>query len=317
MTKIAKGKPRSLPDPAAEPYDDLARKHLPSQGAKTPLPALAAATFPPIDSRLALLNRAARPNPYVTIGGRTYKGSDNGRANVLVPIGDLLLSPAEFANRQRMARRAMFMANNPLGSAAYAIATLAKRSPQARDGALMVGSVVDAAMMGATSRLALVPRMPTSRRPVLAPPLVKQPEVRHGRPTSLGQAAGLVATLTSSTVDSGTKANRRQTPPGWQGNGRTHNQARGHLHAKQLGGSGRGPLDLVTLTQNPTNSSLMARFENEMKRRVLAGEVIEYTAMPLYNPGVLPPARVLLAALGTRGAPVARIVENPAGKKRE
>lgn len=313
---MAKGRPRSVPDPLAEPYDEMIRKDLARRDTKASPPAPTAASFPPVDSRLALLNRAARPNPYVTIGGQTYREVDNGRANVLVPVDDPSISPAVRADQQRAVARALFMADHPLGSAAYALATLANASPRARNGALMAGGAADTAMLGMAPRIAFAPSVPTSRRTALAPPLLKHPDVRHGRPTALGQATGVMATLTASTLPFGTRANRRQTPPGWQGDGRKFNEARGHLHAKQLGGSGQRLLDLVTLTQNPTNSPLMRRFEDEVRRRVQAGEVVEYSATPLYAPGVLPPERILLTALGSRGAPVARIIENPAGRRR-
>lgn len=311
-----KGKPRSFPDPVAYPYDDLARKHLPGQGEKTPLPALATATFPPIDSRLALLNRAARPNPYVTIGGRTYKGVDNGRADVLVPVDDPSISPALRADRQQAVRRALFMADHPLGSAAYVLATLANASPRARNGALMAGSAADTALLGAAPRLASARSVPIPGKATPVPPFFKQPSVRYGQTNAMGQATRVMATLTAPMLRFGTRTDRRQTPPGWQGNGKTFNEARGHLLANQLGGSGRDPRNLVTLTQKPANSPQMRSFEDGVRRRVRAGEVVEYAATPLYDPGVLPPTRILMTALGSRVAPAARIVENPAGKRR-
>lgn len=294
MAEMAKGKPRSVPAPLAP----------------------TAVLFPPVDSRLSLLNRAARPNPYVTIGGRTYKGVDNGRADVLVPVDDPSISPAARAERQRAVTRALFMADHPLGSAAFAVATLANASPRTRNAALMGGSAADAALLGSAPLLAGTRAGPTPKQPSLAPPFIKQPEVRYGQPTALGQATRVMATLTAPMLTFGTKADRRQTPPGWQGNGDKFKEARGHLLAKQLGGSGRDPRNLVTLTQKPSNSPQMQSFEDRVRRRVRAGEVVEYAAIPLYAPPALPPARILLTALGSRGAPTARIVENPAGKLR-
>ncbi|WP_370689298.1 DNA/RNA non-specific endonuclease [Phenylobacterium sp.] len=171
-------------------------------------------------------------------------------------------------------------------------------------------------MLGVAPRIASASRAPIPRRAALAPPVVKQPDVRYGQPTALGQATRVMATLTEPMLAFGTRADRRQTPPGWQGNGRKFNESRGHLQAKQLGGSGLDPRNLVTLTQKPANSPQMRRFEDGVRRRVQAGEVVEYSATPLYAPGVLPPARILLTAIGSRGAPVARIIENPAGKRR-
>ncbi|CAN5839326.1 hypothetical protein BH11PSE1_BH11PSE1_19770 [soil metagenome] len=316
MAEMPNGKPRSVPDPLGAPYDEMIRQYGGRQDEKRSPPALSAMSFPPIDSRLKLLNRTARPNPYVTIGGRTYKGADNGRADVLVPVDDPSISPAVRADRRQAVNRALFMADHPLGSAAYAIATLADASPRARNGALMAGSAADAALLGTAPRLAGARAAPTPKQPSLAPPFIKQPEVRYGQPTALGQATRVMATLTAPMLAFGTKADRRQTPPGWQGNGDKFKEARGHLLAKQLGGSGRDPRNLVTLTQAPSNSPQMRDLENGVRRRVQAGEVVEYSAMPLYTPGALPPARILLTALGSRGVPVARIVENPAGRPR-
>lgn len=318
MAEMPKGKPRSVPDPLGAPYNEMIRQYW-GRGrgsAKPAPPAPTAVLFPPGDSRLSLLNRAARPNPYVTIGGRTYKGVDNGRADVLVPVDDPSISPAARAERQQAVTRALFMADHPLGSAAYAVATLANASPRTRNAALMGGSAADAALLGSAPWLAGTRAGPTPKQPGLAPPFIKQPEVRYGQPTTLGQATRVMATLTAPMLAFGTKADRRQTPPGWQGNGDKFKEARGHLLAKQLGGSGRDPRNLVTLTQTPSNSPQMRDLENGVRRRVQAGEVVEYSAMPLDVPGALPPARILLSALGSRGAPIARIVENPAGRRR-
>lgn len=58
-------------------------------------------------------------------------------ANVLVPVDDPLVSPAEREEQWRGIERAYFMADHPLGSVAYDVATLANASPGARDGALV------------------------------------------------------------------------------------------------------------------------------------------------------------------------------------
>lgn len=227
---MAKGKPRSVPDPLAGPYDDMIRQHSARRGASPPAPT--APSFRPVDSRLALLNRAARPNPYVAIGGQTYKAVDNGRADVLVPVDDPSISPAVRAERQQAVTRALFMADHPLGSATYAIATLANASRPARNGALMAGSAADTALLAVAPRLTGTGRPPTPRPPVLAPPVLKRPDVRYGQLTPLGQATRAMATLTGPMLAFGTKADRRQTPPGWQGNGDEFNEARGHLLAE-------------------------------------------------------------------------------------
>lgn len=124
------------------------------------------------------------------------------------------------------------------------------------------------------------------------------------------------ATLTAPMLGSGTGANRRRIPPGWQGDGRVHNEARAHLLGNQLGGSGSDMRNLVTMTHNGANTPQMRDFENGVARRVRAGEVVEYSATPLYNSGTLPPSAVLLTTQGSRSAPSARIILNPAGRRR-
>jgi hypothetical protein len=111
----------------------------------------------------------------------------------------------------------------------------------------------------------------------------------------------------------GTRPDPSLAPPGWQGRGDKFNEARGHLLGWQLGGFADEPKHVVTLTQTPANSPHMRDFENAVARRVREGEVIEYLAKPLYSAGILPPAMMLLTAHGSRGAPIARVVQNPAG----
>jgi hypothetical protein len=60
----------------------------------------------------------------------------------------------------------------------------------------------------------------------------------------------------------------------------------------------------------------MQTFENGVARRVRSGEVVEYSAKPLYSRGVLPPSAILLTAHGSRDAPSARIINNPAGRRK-
>ncbi len=57
-------------------------------GVTMPPLALHAALFTPSKSRSERLDLTPRPSSTVTIGGQTYRGFDNGRADVLVPIDD-------------------------------------------------------------------------------------------------------------------------------------------------------------------------------------------------------------------------------------
>lgn len=249
----------------------------------------------------------------VTIGGRTYKGYDNGKANTLVPVDTL--SPAQRAARQRDHERLALMTNHPLAGASYGLASLLGASSPTRDRALAAGVAANTAVLGGQGRAPSAARLPAPRARV-APPTLERPSFRLGRLNEDGQASGATATLTAPLLGTGTRSDRRLTPPGWQGHGTRFNEARGHLIARMLGGTGRDMRNLVTLTQHGANTPQMQRFEEPVARRVRAGEVIEYTSTPLYRPGVLPPSAVLLTAQGARAEPVARLILNPAGRRR-
>lgn len=325
MAQMPKGKPRSVPDPVGDQYDrvmglDRQRRDNAELGVGQPWPSLgemSSGAMPSFidESDFEAIRRAPPPIPTVWIGGRTYRQVDNGRANALVPFAPLV-SPAELAERQRGIARVGFMAGSPIGSAAYDFATLANASPGARDGALVVGGLVDAAMTGAAPRGATA-RGQTEPPKRQADPLpAMQVDIRLRNLNAKGQAQGANATITESMLGTGSKAYWRRKPPGWKGNGDIHNEARGHLLASELGGSGEDMRNLVTLTQNKANSPYMRSFERQVASRVRGGEVVEYSATPLYCEGVLPPSSILLTAYGSRGAPMARIIQNPAGRPR-
>lgn len=74
--------------------------------------------------------------------------------------------------------------------------------------------------------------------------------------------------------------------------------------------------NIVTQTQNGSNTPQMRGFENAVAGRVRAGEVVEYFSKPVYGQKALPPSAILLTAYGSRGAPAARLIPNPAGRRR-
>jgi hypothetical protein len=115
-------------------------------------------------------------------------------------------------------------------------------------------------------------------------------------------------------LGTGTDTDRRLKPVGWSGNGTTNNEARGHIIGRQLGGSGRDIENLMTLTQNPTNSSHMTPFENKVARLARKGNVVDYQVRPLYEDASLAPSGVLMVAIGSGGPRAARVIQNPAGK---
>lgn len=317
MAQMPRGEPRSVPDPEGERYDEMMR-----QGRlKDAQPA--AARPPPVDfgpfstsERLAPLRQQPRFSPTVTIGDRTYREIDNGRANVLVPAEDPLVSQKEMAARRQAIVQALFMADHPLAGAAYGIASLTNASPRARMGALFAGGLVDTAMLGAAPRGTSARSRPTVRQGQVASPTLPRPNLRLREVNAAGQTPGATATITEPMLGTGTKPNPGIRPPGWQGHGTIFNEARGHMIGAQLGGPGGDPRNLATLTQTRTNSPHMSAFENEVARRVRAGEVIEYSTTPLYSEGVLPPSYVMLTAQGAQGTRMARIIQNPAGNRR-
>lgn len=156
MAQMPRGEPRSVPDPEGEAYDAtnrrgrMKRERAEAAAARSPL-FIDTTPFTPSD-RLNAIRHGPRSDSTVTVGGRTYRAIDNGRANVLVPVIDPLHSRAERAAQRSSIERAFFMAGNPIAGAAYGLATLVNGSPRVREGALMAGAFADAAMMGAAPR---------------------------------------------------------------------------------------------------------------------------------------------------------------------
>ena len=208
MAQMPRGGPRSVPDPAGEKYDAMNRRvrmkreRAEAAAARSPL-SFDTTPFAPSDT-LDAIRYAPRSDSTVTVGGRTYREIDNGRANVLVPVGDPLHSAAERAEQRRNIERASFMASHPLAGAAYGIASLFNASPRVRDGALAAGGVLDAAMLGAALRGVPIrsPLTPPRKQPL--PPTLQRPAVRYGDVNEHGQATGVNATLTSPLPRTGT-----------------------------------------------------------------------------------------------------------------
>ena len=308
MAQMPRGEPRSVPDQGAVSYAAmLEREQLKRELAESAL-------FAPLGDPLDVVRRAPRLNSIVSLDGQTYREVDNGRANALVPVDNSSFSPAERAEQRRAIGRASLIADHPLGSVANGLATLAGASPATRDRALVGGGLADAALFGVAARDAPARSVPPPFRGATAPRAVLRDEIRAGSVNANGQAMGVNATLTANMLGAGTKA--RGTPPGWQGHGTRYNEARAHLLARRLGGSGTDARNIVTMTHQGANTPQMSSFEGKVARRIRAGEVVEYSVRPLHGPGVLPPSAVLLTAYGSCGAPAARIIQNPAGPRR-
>ncbi|MEW2625636.1 DNA/RNA non-specific endonuclease [Streptomyces sp. NPDC048106] len=129
-----------------------------------------------------------------------------------------------------------------------------------------------------------------------------------------GRLHEMNAVLTRDMLDKGTEANQRLRPPGFSGG--DHNQARGHLLAKRLGGSGDTLDNLFTITQNPTNSPKMRDDEGEIYDAVAAGEKVIYNVYLEYaNRSAKIPKYIQLEAVGDRRFHLDVVLKNPAYKQ--
>jgi hypothetical protein len=310
MAQMPRGEPRSVPDPDGELYDEMIRQEKLKRALAEAGETIRWMEHPDVGPGLRRpgFSNSAR-NPIVTVDGRQIDTR-------CVVGGKVPVSQAELTEQRRAIERANYMAANPLAGAAYGIAALLGGSQQTRDRAMMAGGVVDGVMMGAAPRGVQMRGQSSPPRAQTAPPPLDREPIRPRETNSIGQAMGVNATLTPSMLGAGTRANRRLRPPGWQGDGDEFNEARGHLLAKSLGGTGRKMWNLVTLTQNGANQPQMSGFERAVADRVRQGEVVEYHAKPLYTDGILPPSAVFLTATGSQGAPAARLIGNPAGRPR-
>ncbi len=258
-------------------------------------------TLPDYDPRAALTANAPR-YPTVTVGGKTYLVHDNGRANVLIPYS-YVTNPSgpDPQERTRAANRTRFMASHPLGAGAYGFASALNAPEWARDVSLAAGGLVDTLLFGGAPYAARgqVARPGPLPNTYSAP--VRQPAQSYGELGAYGRATRADGWVTKDTLGTGTKSSRSVTPPGWGGNGRRDNQARGHLYSRGLGGIGEDARNITTLTQNPTNHPLMSAVEARAARAAANGEVIHYSAVPLYAPGGAAPSHIVIFAYGSRG----------------
>jgi hypothetical protein len=172
------------------------------------------------------------------------------------------------------------------------------------------GKAIDAAAatakalseLPAASRAALIARgvLPATARALSRLPIPPQsPGVALGELDDLGRATGASATITREMLDTGSEAAQSIRPPGFAGG--AAGQARGHLIARMLGGTGRDARNLVTLYQNPVNSPIMRDFEQEVYNAVDAGQTVRYSVQPIYRGTEAIPRAVTLRATGSGG----------------
>ena len=254
MARMPKGEPRSVPDPIEGPYQTMIRfeqsKRQRAETASGNRPAMfGPGTLLASQRSYDFSSQAGGLNPFVTIEGQTYKGVDNGRANVLVPVDDPGVPAGELAERKQGVARVQFMVDHPFGSAAYDLAMLANASTEARDNALVAGGFADTVTSGFAPFGASI-RTPAKPPPgQVALPNLPRPSVEFRAANAKGQALGANATLSKQTLGTGEKALRKLFPPGWQGNGTINNEARGHLVGNQLGGLANTLDKIITQTQ--------------------------------------------------------------------
>ncbi|KIF74862.1 type IV secretion protein Rhs [Streptomyces sp. 150FB] len=110
-----------------------------------------------------------------------------------------------------------------------------------------------------------------------------------------GRAQGVTATLTRSMM--GGTTNPSVDPAGWESD-KGYNRA--HLLGAQIGGSNKDPRNFVTMHAY-ANSPIMRRYEGQVRKAVDKGEVIEYSATPVYQGDSVIPEGVWLEAQGSDG----------------
>jgi hypothetical protein len=142
---------------------------------------------------------------------------------------------------------------------------------------------------------------------------VESGAIDYGSLDALGRPTGVRATITQEMIGTGTPANPSIIPPGWSGNGTLFNEARGHLLGAQLGGSGDVVENLVTLQQNPANTPFMRSLEFQVRNAVEGGQIVQYSATPIYNGTSLVPRGITLSARGSGGYSLDVTVLNPPG----
>ncbi|MFD6274673.1 RHS repeat-associated core domain-containing protein [Streptomyces sp. NPDC060209] len=135
----------------------------------------------------------------------------------------------------------------------------------------------------------------------------------HGRPSEMH------ATVTRDMLREGTDADGALRPPGFI-HGPRHNQARGHMLAQVLGGSGDSLDNLFTITQSPTNNGVMRSLEKNILDAVEgdpangnAGQTVQYSVYLEYTDDRANsvPSRIYMAADGSNGFNLDKDFPNP------
>jgi hypothetical protein len=138
--------------------------------------------------------------------------------------------------------------------------------------------------------------------------LVEGGKIAYGNLDHLGRPTGVKATITPAMIKTGSDANERIRPPGFGGKDAGH--ARAHLLGAQLGGSGDDARNLVTFRHIPSNTPVMRRFERQVREAVEKGEIVEYSATPLYVGAERLPKGITIVAKGDLGFSLEVTIKN-------
>jgi hypothetical protein len=126
------------------------------------------------------------------------------------------------------------------------------------------------------------------------------PGTVYGDLDALGRPTGAAATIDREMLRTGTRADPNIKPPGYEP-GADPQLARGHLIARLLGGSGRDARNLVTIFQQRANTPVMSAFERQIANAVEEGQVVRFTAQPIYRGAEAMPRGITLTAEGDGG----------------
>lgn len=132
--------------------------------------------------------------------------------------------------------------------------------------------------------------------------------IDYGSVDSIGRRSGIEAYLTPAMVGTGTEVKKGIYPPGYHRGAGVH--ARGHLLARQLGGSGSVESNLVTLFQNPVNHPIMSGFEGKVRKLLEAGEDVLYSSKPIYRGNSAVPSAVSITAESSSGKILSIFIPN-------
>ncbi len=116
---------------------------------------------------------------------------------------------------------------------------------------------------------------------------------------SLGRATGATAKVTKSMIGTGTSAGSVD-PVGWRGGEHPYHQQRGHLIAKNHGGSGTDRRNLVTI-KDGTNHPGMTKYENRITKHVKKGNTVTVTVKPHYRGTNKLPYKLTMHAVDQKG----------------